>query len=299
MNKHYDVIVIGAGPAGLTAGIYASRAGAKILIIEKGAEGGQSNYAAELENYPGLDGVSGAELSEKMKAQSLKYGAEIVSDEVTSVDIATMKVSTAYNGDVFCKSLILAMGTRNRPLGIDGEDKYIGAGISYCAVCDGGFFRGKTVAVAGGGNTAFKDALYLSKLCKKVYLVHRREGFRADKIYIERAKKAGNIEFVLNCTVTKLAGDNRLAAISVTDKRDGRSTDIEVQGLFVALGTLPESGIVKNQIITDDNGYIPTDENMQTNIKGVFAVGDIRRKPLRQIITAAADGAIAAEAAVE
>lgn len=294
----YDVIVIGAGPAGLTAGIYASRAGAKILIIEKTAAGGQSNYAAELENYPGLDGVSGAELSTRMRAQALKYGAEIMSDEVTAIDAETKTVTTAYNGNISAKALIFAAGTKNRPLDIDGEERFVGAGLSYCAVCDGGFFKGKTVVVNGGGNTAFKDALYLAKLCKKVYLVHRREGFRADKIYVERAKSADNIEFVLNATVTALIGGQRLEAVEITDKNSGEKRVLNTEGIFVAIGTTPETELLKGKITMDKHGYIPTDENMKTNIEGIYAAGDIRVKPLKQIITAAADGAVAAEAAV-
>lgn len=298
-NKKYDVIVIGAGPAGLTAGIYASRAGASVLIMEKGAPGGQTNYSAELENYPGTDGISGSELASRMREQAVKYGAEILNDEVTGVDCRAKRVSTAYSGEIEGKSLILATGTRNRRLGLENEDAYVGAGISYCAVCDGNFFRGRRVAVAGGGNTAFKDALYLSKICERVYLVHRREGFRADRIYVDRARAADNIEFVLNRTVTGLSGEGRLSGIEVTDKRDGKTARIDVSGLFVALGTLPETDVVRGQIDLDESGYIITDERMRTSAEGVFAAGDVRKKTLRQIITAASDGAVAAQSALE
>ena len=294
-----DVLIIGAGPAGLTAGIYAARAGAKTIIIEKNAAGGQTNYAAELENYPGLDGVSGVELAEKMREQAVKYGAEIISDEAVGFDAQSKTAVTAYNGNVSGKSVIIASGVKNRPLGIEGEEKYVGAGLSYCAVCDGGFFRKKTVVVAGGGNTAFKDALYLSNLCEKVYLVHRREGFRADKILIDRLKAKANVEFVLNCTVTGLIGDGRITAVEITNKLTGEKREINASGIFVAVGVLPETAITGGKLVTDESGYIVTDEKMETNIKGVFAAGDVRSKPLRQIITAAADGAVAAEFAVD
>lgn len=294
-----DVLIIGAGPAGLTAGIYAARAGAKTIIIEKNAAGGQTNYAAELENYPGLDGVSGVELAEKMREQAVKYGAEIISDEAVGFDAQSKTAVTAYNGNVSGKSVIIASGVKNRPLGIEGEEKYVGTGLSYCAVCDGGFFRKKTVVVAGGGNTAFKDALYLSNLCEKVYLVHRREGFRADKILIDRLKAKANVEFVLNCTVTGLIGDGRITAVEITNKLTGEKREINASGIFVAVGVLPETAITGGKLVTDESGYIVTDEKMETNIKGVFAAGDVRSKPLRQIITAAADGAVAAEFAVD
>ncbi len=296
MDK-YDVVIIGGGPAGLTAGIYASRAGARALIIERNAVGGQSNYAAELENYPGLDGISGVELAEKMREQAIKCGAEILSDEVISLDVSAKTVLTAYNGEVAGNNIIIASGTKNRRLGVPDEEKFIGAGISYCAVCDGGFFRKKRVIVAGGGNTAFKDALYLSKLCEKVYLVHRREGFRAEKTLIDRVKACDNIEMVLNCTVTGLVGNDRLTAAEITNKLTGEKSLIEVSGVFVAIGVLPETEITGGKIKLDDNGYILTDEYMKTNIEGIYAAGDVRSKPLRQIITAAADGAIAAQEA--
>ena len=294
--KEYDTVIIGAGPAGLTAGIYAARAGAHVLIIEKTAVGGQTNYAAELSNYPGLDGVSGVELSEKMREQAVKYGAEILSDEVLSLDVGAKTALTAYNGEVKGKNIIIASGTKNRPLGLDNEEKFIGRGVSYCAVCDGGFFRKKKVIVAGGGNTAFKDALYLSKLCEKVYLVHRREGFRAEKALIDKVKACNNVEFVLNCTVTGLIGGDRLTAAEITDKLTGEKSVLEINGVFVAVGVLPDTSITGGKINLDDNGYIITDENKRTNIEGIYAAGDVRSKPLRQIITAAADGAVAAQA---
>lgn len=296
----YDIIVIGAGPAGLTAGIYAGRAGFSVVIIEKMAAGGQVNFAAELENYPALDNVSGEELAMKMKEQAIKYGAEFLSDEVLNLDVTgdTKKIQTAFNGTIEGKNVILAMGTKNRELGIENEAKFIGSGISYCAVCDGAFFRKKTVAVAGGGNTAFKDVLYLSKFVDKIYLIHRREGFRADKIMVDRAKADKKVEFVLNATVEKLIGENMLTGIVVKNK-SGEETTLNVNGLFVAVGNNPETELIKGIVETDEYGYIITDEDMKTNIGGVFAAGDIRQKSLRQIITACSDGAIAVNSAMK
>lgn len=295
--KEYDVLIIGAGPAGLTAGIYAARAGAKVGIVEKSAPGGKANLANDLENYMGTDGISGSDLMIKSFSQAEKYGAEFIFDEVTGVFPDENKAALK-GGDVKYKSLILAVGTYDRKTGVENEKDFIGRGVSYCAVCDGNFFKGKTVVVAGGGNTAFKDALYLATIVNKVYIVHRREGFRAEKILVERAKNNEKIEFVLNGVIGAFHGNEKLESVDVKFK-DGSVKTLETDGVFVALGAEPETGFIPSEIKKDDKGYIVTDDKMQTNVKGIFAAGDVREKNLRQIVTASSDGAIAGQFAAE
>ena len=295
--KEYDVLIIGAGPAGLTAGIYAARAGAKVGIVEKSAPGGKANLANDLENYMGTDGISGSDLMIKSFAQAEKYGAEFIFDEVTGVFPDESK-AVLKGGDVKYKSLILAVGTYDRKTGVENEKDFIGRGVSYCAVCDGNFFKGKTVVVAGGGNTAFKDALYLAMIANKVYIVHRREGFRAEKILVERAKNNEKIEFVLNGVIGAFHGNEKLESVDVKFK-DGGVKTLETDGVFVALGAEPETGFIPSEIKKDDKGYIVTDDKMQTSVKGIFAAGDVREKNLRQIVTASSDGAIAGQFAAE
>lgn len=295
--KEYDVLIIGAGPAGLTAGIYAARAGAKVGIVEKSAPGGKANLANDLENYMGTDGISGSDLMIKSFAQAEKYGAEFIFDEVTGVFPDESK-AVLKGGDVKYKSLILAVGTYDRKTGVENEKDFIGRGVSYCAVCDGNFFKGKTVVVAGGGGTAFKDALYLATIANKVYIVHRREGFRAEKILVERAKNNEKIEFVLNGVIGAFHGNEKLESVDVKFK-DGGVKTIETDGVFVALGAEPETGFIPSEIKKDDKGYIVTDDKMQTSVKGIFAAGDAREKNLRQIVTASSDGAIAGQFAAE
>lgn len=295
--KEYDVLIIGAGPAGLTAGIYAARAGAKVAIVEKSAPGGKANLANDLENYMGTDGISGSDLMIKSFEQAEKYGAEFIFDEVTGVFPDESK-AVLKGGDVKYKSLILAVGTYDRKTGVENEKDFIGRGVSYCAVCDGNFFKGKTVVVAGGGNTAFKDALYLATIANKVYIVHRREGFRAEKILVERAKNNEKIEFVLNGVIGAFHGNEKLESVDVKFK-DGSVKTLETDGVFVALGAEPETGFIPSEIKKDDKGYIVTDDKMQTSVKGIFAAGDVREKNLRQIVTASSDGAIAGQFAAE
>lgn len=295
--KEYDVLIIGAGPAGLTAGIYAARAGAKVGIVEKSAPGGKANLANDLENYMGTDGISGSDLMIKSFLQAEKYGAEFIFDEVTGVFPDESK-AVLKGGDVKYKSLILAVGTYDRKTGVENEKDFIGRGVSYCAVCDGNFFKGKTVVVAGGGNTAFKDALYLATIAIKVYVVHRREGFRAEKILVERAKNNEKIEFVLNGVIGAFHGNEKLESVDVKLK-DGGVKTLETDGVFVALGAEPETGFIPSEIKKDDKGYIVTDDKMQTSVKGIFAAGDVREKNLRQIVTASSDGAIAGQFAAE
>ena len=295
--KEYDVLIIGAGPAGLTAGIYSARAGAKVAIVEKSAPGGKANLANDLENYMGTDGISGSDLMIKSFSQAEKYGAEFIFDEATSINLKD-RIVTLQSGEISYKSLIIAVGTFDRKTGVKNEQDFVGRGVSYCAVCDGNFFKNKTVVVAGGGNTAFKDALYLATLAKKVYIVHRREGFSAEKILVDRAKENEKIEFVLNGVVTGLFGENKLEKVEVTFT-DGKKEQINADGIFVALGAEPETGFIPAEIQKDDKGYILTDEKMRTNIDGVFAVGDVREKDLRQIVTASSDGAVAGQFASE
>lgn len=295
--KEYDVLIIGAGPAGLTAGIYAARAGAKVGIVEKSAPGGKANLANDLENYMGTDGISGSDLMIKSFSQAEKYGAEFIFDEVTGVFPDESK-AVLKGGDVKYKSLILAVGTYDRKTGVENEQDFIGRGVSYCAVCDGNFFKGKTVVVAGGGNTAFNDALYLATIANKVYIVHRREGFRAEKILVERAKNNEKIDFVLNGVIGAFHGNEKLESVDVKFK-DGGVKTLETDGVFVALGAEPETGFIPSEIKKDDKGYIVTDDKMQTSVKGIFAAGDVREKNLRQIVTASSDGAIAGQFAAE
>lgn len=295
--KEYDVLIIGAGPAGLTAGIYAARAGAKVGIVEKSAPGGKANLANDLENYMGTDGISGSDLMIKSFAQAEKYGAEFIFDEVTGVFPDENK-AVLKGGDVKYKSLILAVGTYDRKTGVENEKDFIGRGVSYCAVCDGNFFKGKTVVVAGGGNTAFKDVLYLATIANKVYIVHRREGFRAEKILVERAKNNEKIEFVLNGVIGAFHGNEKLESVDVKFK-DGSVKTLETDGVFVALGAEPETGFIPSEIKKDDKGYIVTDDKMQTSVNGIFAAGDVREKNLRQIVTASSDGAVAGQFAAE
>ena len=290
--KEYDVVIIGGGPAGLTAGIYATRAGARTLIIEKAAVGGKANLADVLENYMGTDGVSGQELMMKSFEQAKKCGADFLYDEL-DVDGKTVKTA---GQTIKYRALVIAGGCYDRNTGIAAEKKYIGRGVSYCAVCDGMFFRNKAVVVAGGGNTAFKDALYLSNVAERVYLVHRRAAFRADKVLVDRAKSKENVEFVTDAVVTGIDGDDVLREITVR-KTDGTEKTIKTDGLFVALGTIPETEYLKGRIALNDGGYIVTDERMRTDAEGIYAAGDVREKTLRQIVTASSDGAVAGEEA--
>ena len=282
-----DVAVVGGGAAGLTAAMYTARAGLKTVAFAA-TYGGQTVNAAKIENYPGIIETDGFTLMETVRRQAEKSGAEIKSETVTNIDFDEMTV----NGTK-CRVIILAMGTEHRKLGLDGEEALTGRGISYCAACDGNFFRGKTVVVAGGGNTAVFDAIYLSKLCKKVFVVHRRDAFRAEPAAVEKLKNTENVEFVLNSNITEfLQKDGRLSGVR-TETRE-----IECDGLFVAIGSLPADGLVKGMLETDGGG-IKVNVRMETSRKGVFAAGDVTNTNQRQIITAAGDGAKAAKSAIE
>lgn len=295
----YDIIIIGAGPAGLTAAIYGKRALKSVLVLEALSYGGQIINTLDIENYPVEPHISGFDFATKLYNQVKELEAEVKFEKVTELidkddykEVITSK--NTYQG----KTIIIATGADNRKLGLENEDKLIGKGISYCATCDGNFFKNKDVAVVGGGNTALEDALYLSNVASKVYLVHRRDTFRGDPVIVEKLKQQSNIEFVYNSNVTKLLADDSLTGIEVTNT-DGTSKEINVSGLFIAIGKVPENENFKKLINTDDAGYIIASENCHTNISGVFVAGDNRVKELRQLVTATSDGAVAATEAVK
>lgn len=287
----YDIIIIGAGPAGLSAGIYARRASKKVLILEALSYGGQIINTKDIENYPTEYHISGFDFATKLYNQVKDLGAEIKFEKV--IDIKNNKDVITNKNTYEAKAIIIATGCTNRKLGLDNEDKFLGRGVSYCATCDGNFYKGKDVAVVGGGNTAIDDALYLSDIANKVYLIHRREEFRADQKLIDLLKNKTNIEFILNSNVTKLIGNEKLEKIEVTNK------EINVDGLFVAIGRIPENDIFKNIVNMDENGYIISGEDCHTNIPNIFVAGDNRTKNVRQLVTATSDGAIAAIEAVK
>lgn len=299
--KKYDVVIIGGGPAGYTAALYASRAGLSVMLLEMLAPGGQMATTSEIDNYPGFDEtVAGFDLAMKMKAGAEKAGALSEFAEVTKLILnAEPKIIKTTSEDYEAKTVIIATGAAPRELGVENENDMRGRGVSYCATCDGMMFRGKDVVVVGGGNTAAEDALYLSKLCKKVYLVHRRDSLRASTSYQTKLEKTKNIELIWNSQIKKLIFENTITGAELHDKVTGKTTTLECSGVFVAVGRMPNTSLVKNQLELDNEGYIVADETTKTNIPGVFAAGDVRQKPLRQIVTAASDGAVASKFAEE
>lgn len=295
----YDIIIIGAGPAGMTAAIYGKRALKSVLILEAITYGGQIINTLDIENYPVEAHISGFDFATKLYNQVIDLGAEIKYEKVTEIiDKNEYKEVMTSKNTYQTKTIIIATGADNRKLGLENESDLIGKGISYCATCDGNFFKKKDVAVVGGGNTALEDALYLSSIANKVYLIHRRDQFRGDQSVIEKLKEQDNVEFVYNSNVTKLIADESLTSIEVTNK-DGSTKNIPVKGLFIAIGKVPENENFKNLINVDEAGYIIADESCHTNIPGIFVAGDTRNKELRQLVTATADGAIAATEAVK
>ncbi len=296
MDQIYDMLIIGGGPAGYTAALYGARAGLHTLVLEKLSAGGQMALTAQIDNYPGFpQGIDGFLLGQQMQQTAQRFGTETVGAQadLLRLDGAVKTVRTAKD-TYFGKTLVLATGANPRELGISKEKELTGHGVHYCAHCDGMFYKGKTVVVAGGGNSAAADALYLSRLCKKVYLVHRRDSLRASYVYHEPLKQAENVEFVWNSTVTGLLGDGKLTGIQITDLESGNIRRLDCDGLFVSIGRTPASALVQGQLVLDDSGYVIADETTRTNLPGVFAAGDVRTKALRQILTAAADGASAA-----
>ncbi len=296
MKKVYDVAVIGGGPAGYTAALYASRAGLSVVVIEKMAAGGQMALTTEIDNYPGFpNGVDGFTLGQDMRKGAERFGAETVLTQVESLELSgPVKKIHTRTGTVEAKTVIYAAGANPKKLGLAGEEELTGLGVSYCAHCDGMFYRNKTVVVVGGGNSAAADALLLSRVAKEVILVHRRDTLRAERIYRNQLEAAPNVTFLWNSTVEKLLRGERLTGIMVKDVLSGQTQEVLCDGLFVSIGRDPATELVKEQITLDETGYIVADESTKTNIPGVFAAGDVRTKQLRQIVTAAADGAVAA-----
>ena len=300
-NKIYDTVIIGGGPAGYTAALYAARAGLSTLVLEKLSPGGQMTETQNIENYPGFsDGIDGFTLGFNMQSGAEKFGAESNMTEVISADLSkNPKIITTDSGEVLAKTVIIATGAHHKHLGIKNEEELIGRGVGYCAACDGMLYKDKTVAVVGGGNSAVQDALLLSRICKKVYLIHRRDTLRATKIYHEPLMKTENVEFLWDSAVDEFLFEKKLYALNVKNLKDGSIKTVELDGVFISIGRAPVSEIFKNDLTLDEQGYIVTDESTKTNIPGVFAAGDIRTKALRQVVTAAADGAVAAHFAEE
>ena len=301
MNDNlFDIIIIGAGPAGLTASIYARRASKEVLVLEALSYGGQIINTLDIENYPANPNISGFELATKMYQQAKNLGAIFRFEKaIEIIDNNGIKEVKTAKHSYFAKTVIIATGSENRKLGLDDEDKLIGRGISYCATCDGNFYKDKIVGVVGGGNTAIEDTIYLAKLVKKVYLIHRRDSFRADDATIKKLKENNNIEIIYNSIVTKLLYDKKLTGIEVTNKLDQRVKNIELDGLFVAVGRIPENQNFASLINLDENGYVIAKEDCHTNYPGIFVAGDNRTKELRQLVTATSDGAMAATEAVK
>ena len=292
-----DIIVIGGGPAGLTAAVYARRAGKSVLVLEKDALGGQITWSPKVENYPAVPAVSGMDLGNRMAEQAMDMGAEVEIDEVLRIeDFGSHKrVYGSFGTEYDARAVILAAGAKPRKLGLKREDELVGSGVGYCAVCDGAFFKGQAVAVNGGGNSALQDAVLLSDLCSRVYLVHRRGSFRGEEALVNLLRGKENVEFVLNAVITGLKGDSELSGITV--EQDGVQREIPVSGLFVAIGHEPDLAAFADFLDRDAQGYAVSDEGCLTKTEGFFVAGDCRRKKIRQVTTAAADGAVAALAA--
>ena len=297
----YDVIVIGGGPAGYTAAMYTARAGLSTAVLEKLYAGGQMTQTSQIDNYPGFDqGIDGYSLGMKMMAGAERFGVKTVNAQVLSAQLeGPVKHLQTSTGEFAARAVIIATGADHRALGIDGEQELVGRGVAYCAACDGMLYRGKTVAVVGGGNSAAADAMLLSRVAKKVYFIHRRDSLRATKIYHEPLKKAENVEFCWNSTISQLISDSKLTGVELTDVHTGQTRQLELDGLFISIGRAPTTEIFRGQLALDEGGYIVADETTKTSLPGVFAAGDVRAKAVRQIVTAAGDGAVAAHFAEE
>lgn len=296
MEKIYDVVVIGGGPGGYTAAMYAARAGLDTLVLEKLTAGGQMTETLQIDNYPGFEeGIDGITLGEKMQAGAERFGVETRMAEVVRAKLAeNVKTLETDLGTVYAKAVIIATGARHRHLGLEEEEQLVGRGVGYCAACDGMFYKDKIVAVVGGGNSAAADAMLLSRVARKVYLIHRRDSLRASKVYHDPLMKAERVEFLWNTTVSGLTHTEKLTGVNLKNVQTGEESDLALDGLFISIGRAPETGLFAGQIALDAQGYIVADETTRTSLPGVFAVGDVRTKPMRQIVTAVGDGAVAA-----
>jgi thioredoxin reductase (NADPH) len=299
--EKYDIAIVGAGPAGMTAALYGARAGKRVILFEGAVYGGQIVQSRLVENYPGAPDVDGYTLAEQMMSPLRRLEVEVVSASVNVIEKASdgcFSVQTAKE-NVLARTVILATGVTHRKLEVPGEDALIGRGVSFCATCDGMFFRGREVAVIGGGNTAVQDALVLSEICSKVYLIHRRDAFRAEERLMERLRAAENVEIVTDTVVSEMRGENRLTGLVIRNVKTNEVRELAVSGAFEAVGNLPQNRAFGDLIELDADGYILTDERCETNVKGIFAAGDCRQKSVRQLTTATADGTVAALAASE
>ena len=297
----YDMIVIGGGPAGYTAALYAARAGLDTVVLEKLSAGGQMALTHRIDNYPGFEeGVDGFSLAENMQRQAERFGAVTEYAEVTGVNLGgEVKSVESSEGTFYGRTVVIATGANPRPLGVPGEANLVGRGVAYCAACDGMFYKGKTVAVVGGGNSAAADALLLSRVAEKVILVHRRDSLRATKVYHQPLESADNVEFRWNSTVEELLHEGRLTGLRLRDVKSGEVTDLPCDGVFVSVGRQPATELFRSQVELDEGGYVIAGESTETNLPGVYAVGDVRTKALRQVVTAVADGAMAVHMAEE
>lgn len=295
MQNTYDVMIVGGGPGGYSAALYCARAGLKTLVLEKLSAGGQMALTSQIDNYPGFeDGIDGFELGEKMQATAERFGAVTELAEVYSLKLDDeIKTAQTSEGEFSARAVILATGANPRQLGIPREEAYVGRGVNYCAACDGMFYKGKTVAVVGGGNTAAADVTILSRIAKKVYLIHRRDSLRATKIYHKQLEAMENVEFLLDSTVEELLTEDKVNGLKLKNLKTGELIELDCDGLFISIGRQPATELVKGVVALDDSGYVIADESCRTNISGVFAVGDVRTKALRQVVTAVADGATA------
>ena len=296
----YDIVIIGAGTAGLSAAIFGVRAGKKVLVLEGASYGGQIINSPEVENYPGIAKISGFEFATSLYEQAENLGAEMDFARVLRIEkTGTDFIVYTEDREIPCHSVILATGAKNRPLGVEKEEQMVGAGVSYCATCDGAFFRGQKAVVVGGGNTALEDAEFLSNFCEKVYVIHRRDTFRGEQWLVDNLSKKENVEFVMDSVVTDIIGENSVEGVLVKNVQTGETTELEVKGLFVAIGQMPDNKPFESVIELDAGGYIKAQEDCQTSCEGIFAAGDCRTKGVRQLATAAADGAVAGLAACE
>lgn len=298
-EKHYDIVIVGGGPGGLTAGLYASRANRKTVLIEKYIPGGQIANTEEVEDYPGFERIAGAELASKIAEHAKKFGVEIVSDEVTEIySEGDRRIVITASGDIYrAKAIIISTGGSPNLLNVPGEKEFSGKGVSYCAICDGAFFKGQVIAVIGGGDAAVEEGMFLTKFGSKVYIIHRRNELRAQKIIQQRAQNNPKIEFIWNTVVESVNGDSRVGSLSLRNVKSGEKSTLEVGAMFVFVGFVPNSNITREPLNKDKNGYIITNDRMETSIKGIFACGDVRSQLVRQITNAVGDGTTAAIAA--